>query len=132
MARFLSPEWLDELSAAMADAGRDLSGSPATSGERLAVRQVITGGPHGDTSFVIHTGGGAATLDRHVREPVDVEVRQDLATAVEIATGKLSPSAAFASGRIKLTGRVGLLVGHQEALAALGDPFTALRSNTSY
>ena len=132
MARFLSAEWLDELRAAVESAVGERPPEPPPGRDSLSVRQVITGGPEGDTSFVIRTGGGATTLDLHSHQQADVEIRQDFATAVEIATGKLSPSAAFASGRIKLTGRVGLLVEHREALVSLGDPFSALRSNTTY
>lgn len=132
MARFLSAEWLEELQAVIESADGEQRAEPPPSRDSLSVRQVVTGGPEGNTSFVMRTGGGATSLDLHGHEQADVEIRQDLATAVEIATGKLSPSAAFASGRIKLTGRVGLLVKHQEVLASFGDPFSALRSNTTY
>lgn len=136
MARFLSAEWLDELAMAM-DNVTDRTGADGAAGSLgiktgLTVRQVVTGSPDGDTSFVIRSGDGSAILDRRPDQEVDVEIRQDFATAVAIATGKLSPSAAFAAGRIKLTGRVGLLVEQQDALASLGDPFTTLRLTTSY
>lgn len=133
MARFLSPEWLDDLEMMLSDSSATRSaGNTMVAREPLAIRQVITGGPGGDTSFVVRVEHGRATLDRDSTAAADIEVRQDLQTATDIATGMLTPSAAFASGRMKLTGRVGLLAEHQASLAALGDPFLSLRATTSY
>lgn len=129
MARFLTPEWLDDLGAILESAS--LAGE-ARLDSGLALRQVVTGGPDGDTSYVVRIDENGVSLDLDPRADADIEVRHDLGTATEIATGRLSPSAAFAAGRTKLTGKVGLLVENQGVLSNLGDLFGHLRTSTTY
>jgi putative sterol carrier protein len=108
--RFLSPEWLDHLASRMASAG--------ASGHRVSVHQRVTGGPEGDVEYTVRLEGDTVTVEPGPG-PADVQLVQDYATAAAISEGRLSPAAAFAAGRLKLGGRVGLLVEHQVAFAAL-------------
>ncbi len=59
-------------------------------------------------------------------------VTSDYATAAAISQGLLSPAAAFASGRLKLGGHVGIVAGRAGVLAGLGDVFGSLRATTEY
>lgn len=63
---------------------------------------------------------------------VDIRVAHDYATAAAISRGELTPSAAFAAGRVRLGGRVGLLARHGDVVAGLGDVFGAVRAGTEY
>jgi hypothetical protein len=129
MARFLSPEWLDLLSAA---ASSTATGHPASSGSPFAIRQVITGGPDGEVEYVMRAGDGLCTIHRAGEVEADVDIVQDYETATAISQGRLSAAVAFAAGRLKMGGGVGLLVDHQEEFAALGELFACVRDETTY
>jgi SCP-2 sterol transfer family len=120
--RFLSGEWLEHLAVAMGGSPVDL---------RLSIHQRVTGGPEGDVEYTILLDGGRATV-----EPgpggADVEMIEDYGTAAAISQGRLSPAAAFASGRLRLGGAVGSLVEHQDAIAALGRRLADLAGATTY
>lgn len=123
VARFLSPEWVSELGAAAAasESLRD-----AARGMRLTVRQVVDGVEYrvgfGEDGVAVTPGTGAA----------DVEVHQSYETAAAISRGELAPAEAFATGRLRLGGRPGLLAEHREALARLDDVFAGVRARTTY
>ncbi len=128
MTRFLSPEWLAEVEEA---AERDERIRRAASTAAVSLRQVVRGGPHGDVAYTVRMGDGAVRFEVGAAA-ADLELTQDYDTAVAISRGILTPAVAFASGRLKLGGRVGLLVRHGDALAALADVFAGVRETTEY
>ena len=128
MTRFLSPEWLGRLEEA---AGRDERLRRAASTVDLTVRQVVRGGPDGDVAYTVRLGEGSVRVEPGGTGG-DLEVIQDYDTAVAISRGALTPAAAFAAGRIKLGGRVGLLARHGDALSGLADAFAGVREATEY
>ena len=129
--RFLSPEWLDQL-AAVAASDEDVR--RASADVSVAIRQVVTGGPGGDVDYVVRLDRGRVSIHRDgdAADGADVEIIEDYATAAAISQGLLTPAAAFAGGRLKLGGRVGLLVDHASVFAALGGVFAASRAATTY
>lgn len=129
MARFLSAEWLDQL-AATAAASDDLR--RASTGASVAVRQVVTGGPDGDVDYVVRLHHGTVSVCPGPDGLTDVEIAEDYATAAAISQGMLTPAAAFAGGRLKLGGRVGVLVEHAPLFTALGGLFATTRATTTY
>ena len=131
MPRFLSPEWLSEASeAAAAHPG------PPPPGPPLALRQVVEGAPGGTVRYVVRSGPGGLSLEvgdgNGAPAQVDAEIGQDYATAAAISRGEITPSAAAASGQLRVTGSVGDLVRAAEAFAALADALAPLRERTSY
>ena len=130
MARFLSPEWLDLLAAAASASGND---EPGDAGRApFAIRQVVTGGPEGDVEYVVRTEGGRFSVHRAGETHADVDIIQDYETATAISQGRLSPSVAFAAGRLKMGGGVGQIVDHDDEFVALGELFARVRDATSY
>jgi len=136
VVRFLSPEWLDALAAAAAGSEPLCR---AIADVDLTVRQVVVGAPEGDVAYSLRLAHGTATvmLDDSASvgttsDEVDLEVVQDYPTAAAISRGDLTPAAAFAAGRIRLGGRVGLLIRHSDVASGLGDLFASLRASTSY
>lgn len=130
--RFLSPEWLDHLASTAASTDELRR---ASAGVRLAVRQVVTGAPGGDVDYVVRLDRGTVSVDSGAGAgagAADVEITEDYATAAAINQGKLTPAAAFAAGRLKLGGRVGLLVEHASVFSALGRIFAASPDATTY
>ena len=130
MLRFLSPEWLAALGAATAGSERLRQ---AAQGVDLTLRQVVLGGPEGDVAYTVRLAHGTATVNPADGEDgADLEMVQDYDTAAAISRGELTPASAFAAGRLKVGGSVGLLVRHNEVATGLGDLFASLRAETSY
>jgi hypothetical protein len=122
--RFLSPEWLETMSATTAPA------APAAS---ISVRQRVTGGPDGDVVYVLRLAGGQARFEAgEAAGPADVELATDYETAAAISQGLLSPASAFAAGRLRVGGAVNALVTHQEALDELGKVLASVAASTTY
>lgn len=120
--RFLSPEWLAQLASSISVTRPDIC---------LSIHQRVTGGPGGDIEYTLRfehcvvsatPGPGSA----------DVEMVQDYQTAVAISQGRLSPSAAFGAGLLRLGGSIGLLVEHRDVLALVGGGMTELAEATTY
>jgi putative sterol carrier protein len=126
--RFLSPEWLAQVEDA---AARDERLKQAASAADLTVRHIVRGGPEGDVAYTVRIGGGAVRVSPGGTDG-DVVFTQDYETAVAISRGALTPAAAFAAGRLKLGGRVDVLVRQGDALAALTDAFAVVREATEY
>jgi hypothetical protein len=117
VAAFLTPEWLEHLSAAAAAAGDEVG--QATAEVELTVEQVVTGGPDGDVRWRVRLDRGrlAAGPSRPGDPPADVVLVEDYETAMAVHQGEVAPSAAMAAGRLRVGGRVGLLAEHRQVLA---------------
>jgi putative sterol carrier protein len=113
--KFLSPEWAEQVKDAL-NADEAFRSAAATSSARLL--QVITG-PDGETRYWITIGEGAIDMGLGALEDPDATVSQSYDTAVALARSELSPVTAFMTGKIKVQGNMGLLLGLQGALARL-------------
>lgn len=112
MVQVGSGEWV----AAFAAAAEGVAVDPAAS---VVVQQELT--DTGDAWHVVVAGGRVAVHPGRHPDP-DVTFSQDLATATEVATGRLSAQLAFAEGRLRVRGDVARLTGPAAAaLAALGE-----------
>ena len=122
--RFLSPEWLRHMSAATSNAS-----SPVA----LSVHQRVTGGPDGDVEYTLRLGGGTVRFEPGpTAQRCDVELTSDYDTAAAISQGRISPSSAFAAGRLRVGGEVSALVGHQDAFAEIGKLLAGVSEATTY
>lgn len=120
--RFLSPEWLEHMTAATAGA------SPAVA---LSVHQRVTGGPDGDVDYTVRVAEGTVRFEPGAG-PADVELVSDYATASAISQGQLSPASAFAAGRLRIGGSVSALVAHQQAFAEVAKLLAGASAATTY
>lgn len=125
MARFLTPEWLDELQRAADKA-------EAVPDADIVVAHEVTDTPDGDVCFRFAAVDGRLTLTWGTTADAHITLLEDYATAVTVARGELPAQQAVAEGRLKLRGDVGALVRNGAALAALGDLFRAVRDSTTY
>ena len=125
MARFLSPEWLDDLVAAAAAA-------PGPDSPPITLQQVVTGGIDGDVAWSVTIGDGSVLVDPGRRDAPTITFTQDLATAAAIHHGELSAQAAFMTGRLRVGGDVRVLLERQADLASLDDVFGPVRLATTY
>lgn len=126
MARFLSDEWFALVQAALpaADGGGE--------GPSITVRHRVTGGPGGDVDYVVRVGAGRFAFEPGDGGPADIEVVESYESAASISQGRVTPAAAFAAGRLKLTGDVALLADRQDDFAALGELLAPVRATTTY
>ena len=122
--RFLSPEWLEHMSAAASAASPTIV---------LSVHQRVTGGPDGDVEYTVRLRDGTVTFEPGPASgPTDVELSSDYGTAAAISQGEISPASAFAAGRLRVVGAVSALVSHQEAFAEIGKLLTDVSEATTY
>ncbi len=129
MARFLSPEWMADVSEAAAGHGEL---AMATAGVRLVVQQVVTGGPDGDVRYVVIVDDGHVSFCAGAVHHADVTFIVDWQTAVAMATGAIGGQEAFTTGRLQLQGDVGVLLRHGPALAGLDAVFAGVREHSTY
>jgi hypothetical protein len=61
-----------------------------------------------------------------------VELTTDYTTAAAVSQGRLSPASAFAAGRLRMTGAIGALVAHEDALADVGRLLAGVAAETTY
>ncbi|MFM2182407.1 MAG: hypothetical protein RJB61_701 [Actinomycetota bacterium] len=129
VVRYLSLDWLDELSTRVAD-DDDLQRLAAE--HSIGVTQVVTDGPEGDVTYHLLVRDGTARFGAGAAEPEDVRMQQTWQTAVDVATGRLNAQEAFIKGRILLFGDQQSLIAAQPVFGALDAIFSALRPLTEY
>jgi putative sterol carrier protein len=113
--KFLSPEWADVVKEAL---NADEAFRAAASRAGATLQQVITT-PDGETHYWIKIGGGRIDMGVGDVEGADATVTQSYETAVSLAKSELSPVTAFMTGKLKVGGNMGLLLGLQGALTRL-------------
>jgi hypothetical protein len=144
MARFLSPDWVDEFNAAVATvdvADADLSASLVASEGTFSVAQVVTGapsevaGPGGSVRTVLVVADGGATLTLAAEErnaPPNVTISLPYPEAVALSRGELDPAEALARGVVSVRGDLAVLVAGQTLLAAAAGRLGDLAAATTY
>ncbi|MDQ3573560.1 MAG: SCP2 sterol-binding domain-containing protein [Actinomycetota bacterium] len=128
MARYLSPEWFEDVNAA----ARERPSAHAAHAAHLTLQQVVTGGPDGDVRYWVRLHDGRVETGLGDAQLPDATISQSYDTAVAVVTGELSVQAALMSGEIRLSGDMATLVEHQEALRGLDAAFSAVRRGTSF
>jgi putative sterol carrier protein len=113
--RFLSDEWAQALKAEL---NQSESFRQAAAGQQATIQQIITGG-EGETHYWITIGDGVIDLGVGDVEGEDATITQSYDSAAALARGELSPVTAFMTGKLKIAGNMGLILGLQGALAQL-------------
>jgi putative sterol carrier protein len=113
--KFLSDGWAAALKQELnqSDAFRQ-----AAAGQKATIQQVITGGD-GDTHYWITIEDGRIDLGVGDVEGEDATITQSYDSAAALARGELSPVTAFMTGKLKIGGNMGMILGLQGALAQL-------------
>jgi putative sterol carrier protein len=113
--KFLSSEWAEAVKTALNgdDAFRN-----AAAGKKAVIQQVITTSD-GPTQYWIKIDDG--TIDMGIGDAVgpDSTITESYETAVALAKDELSAVTAFMTGKVKIGGNMGLLLGLQGALVRL-------------
>ncbi len=120
--KFLSQDWAGAVKAALnADEAFHAAAGTATA----KLQQVITSAD-GETRYWITIGGGQIDMGIGDLDGADATISQSYDTAVALARSELSPVTAFMTGKIKIDGNMGLLLGLQGALSRLPVAMQAL------
>jgi putative sterol carrier protein len=120
--KFLSPEWAATLKTEL---NADDAFRQAASGQHATIQQVISG-DGGDTHYWIRIEDGTIDMGLGDAEGADATISQSYDTAVRLAKSELSAVTAFMTGKIKIAGNMGLLLGLQGALAHLGTAMASM------
>jgi putative sterol carrier protein len=111
--KFLSEEWTTAVADALNgnESFKSAAGSQATK-----IQQVVTT-PEGEKKYWFKLEGGQASLGvGDIGEPVDATINQDYETAVALAKNELTPTAAYMSGKLRVSGDLMKLMQMQGAL----------------
>ena len=113
--KFLSTEWADAVKAELNtnDAFRQAAAS-----QQATIQQVITS-EEGDTHYWIVIADGAIDMGVGDADAPDATITQSYDTAVMLAKSELSVVTAFMTGKVKVAGNMGMLMGLQGALSQL-------------
>jgi putative sterol carrier protein len=113
--KFLSDAWADALKAEL-NASEEFR--QAAAGQRATIQQVITG-EAGETHYWISIVDGRIDLGVGDVEAADATITQSYDSAAALARGELNPVTAFMTGKLKIAGNMGMILGLQGALAQL-------------
>jgi putative sterol carrier protein len=113
--KFLSDEWAEALKAEL---NQSADFQQAAAGHTATIQQVITGAD-GTTNYWITIGGGKIDLGVGDIDGEDATITQSYDSAAALAKGELSPVTAFMTGKLKIAGNMGMILGLQGALAQL-------------
>ena len=120
--KFLSDEWAHALKAGL---NADAAFKEAAAGKTATIQQVIGDGED-QIHYWIRISDGAIDMGLGDAEGADATITESHETAVTLAKGELSPVTAFMTGKIKVAGNMGLLLGLQNVLALLPTAMAAI------
>ncbi len=129
MLRYLSLEWIDALSAAVA---ADAEMAVLAAEHDIGLTQEITDGPEGTVVYHLQVADGRASFGAGPADPEDVRMSEDWETAVGVATGTIHAQEAFVTGKIRLQGDQAALVAAQPVFARLSQVFATVGERTEY
>ncbi|MGZ5297844.1 MAG: SCP2 sterol-binding domain-containing protein [Actinomycetota bacterium] len=120
--RFLSEEWAQALKAEL----NSREGfKEAAAGKTATIQQVIGGGD-GETHYWISLADGAIDMGIGDADGADATITETYDTAVALAKSELSPVTAFMTGKVKIAGNMGMLLGLQNVLSMLPGAMAAI------
>jgi len=114
--KFLSDEWMK----AVQDSLNSNQAFKGAAGSQIAKIQQVVTTPEGEKRYWFKLEGGQASLGSgESPDPVDATITQDYDTAVGISKNELSGTAAYMSGKLRVSGDLMKLMQLQGALGQM-------------
>lgn len=113
MSKFLSEEWANDVTSAMATHEGFKNAMGAAD---LAIQFNTTDGPDDAVEYFLAASGGVSNLALGVLDNADITVTQSYETAAAISQGELNTQTAFMTGKLKVSGNLAKLMMHQSAV----------------
>jgi putative sterol carrier protein len=123
--QFLSTEWAEAVKAELNANG---AFRQAAASQQATIQQVITSS-EGDTHYWIVIADGAIDMGVGDADAPDATITQSYDTAVKLAKSELSVVTAFMTGKVKVAGNMGMLMGLQGALSQLPTAMQAVETD---
>jgi len=123
--QFLSTEWAEAVKAELNANG---AFRQAAASQQATIQQVITSS-EGDTHYWIVIADGAIDMGVGDADAPDARITQSYDTAVKLAKSELSVVTAFMTGKVKVAGNMGMLMGLQGALSQLPTAMQAVETD---
>jgi hypothetical protein len=123
--QFLSPEWIDAVGTAAADA-------TVEPGHDLSIETVVEGAPMGDVTYHLAVTGGRISVTPGPAPDPTVRFTQSYDTAKEIAAGESSAQVAFMRGDLKVAGNVTALIDGVPVFEELDRVLAPVHEQTEY
>lgn len=120
--KFLSEEWAQALKAEL---NSSEGFKEAAVGKTATIQQVISGGD-AETHYWISLADGVIDMGIGDASAADATITETYDTAVALAKSELSPVTAFMTGKVKIAGNMGMLLGLQNVLALLPGAMAAI------
>ncbi|MGZ8642130.1 MAG: SCP2 sterol-binding domain-containing protein [Actinomycetota bacterium] len=120
--KFLSEEWAQTLKTEL---NASESFKAAAAGKTATIQQVIGGGDD-EIHYWIGRADGAIDMGIGDAASADATITETYDTAVALAKSELSPVTAFMTGKVKIAGNMGMLLGLQNVLALLPGAMAAI------
>ncbi len=114
--KFLSAEWAQELQERL---NANPTFTQAIGTQSVKIQQVITGNTDGTSRYWLRLEGGRVELGVGEVQGPDATITQDYETAVALAKNELTGTAAYMSGKLKVSGDLMKLMQLQGTLAQL-------------
>jgi len=127
--RYLSLEWIDELTRAVAASP---SMASVAADHEIGLTQVVSDGPEGNVTYHLQVDAGRAHFGAGAAEPEHVRMEQSWETAVAVANGELNAEEAFVNGHVLLFGDQQRLFDALAVFGALDAVFSDVRERTEY
>jgi putative sterol carrier protein len=100
--KFLSEEWAKSVQDAL-NSNEQFKSSAGS--QAAKVQQVVTGAPDGEVKYWFKLEGGQAQIGMgELGEPADATITQDYDTAAALAKNELNGTAAYMSGKLRVSG----------------------------
>jgi putative sterol carrier protein len=120
--KFLSDGWADALKAELNSSD---TFKEAAAGKTATIQQVIGAGDD-EIHYWIGLADGAIDMGIGDAAGADATITETYDTAVALAKSELSPVTAFMTGKVKIAGNMGMLLGLQNVLALLPTAMAAI------
>jgi putative sterol carrier protein len=113
--KFLSEEWAEEVTKAI----NSNEAFQKAAGSQAAKVQQIVATPEGEKRYFFHLEGGRAQVSVGEIEGPDATISQDYETAMALSRNELSGTAAFMSGKVRVSGDLMKLMQMQGVFSTL-------------